>query len=356
MNKRTRFTINVVIIIGFFVLPLALYWDVTLGPNTMLPLDNLYQWEPWASQAAEFGVTVPDNSLISDLIIQNYVWKSFIRESLANGELPLWNPYLFAGAPFLATGQNAGFYPFGLLFLVMPLTKAYGWYTVSQLWLAGVLMYFYARVLGMRRASATVAGLIYQGCGFMLVSAAVFPMIIGAAAWLPALLASLDMIIRCNTHARGAGRTLPWATLGAFALGMQILAGHIEITYYTLIVMAFYALWRLLSRLLGKEWRRAHHFTNTPIWSRDTFNFFIKPVLWLGGTVLVGLMLGAIQFVPFYEVGTTNFREGSATLAQVREWGFPPRRIITFAVPDFFGNPADHTVTDAWTGETVPLR
>ena len=43
---------------------------------------------------------------------------------------------------------------------------AYGWFTVSQLWLAGVLAYLFGRVLGMRRTGATVMGLIYQGCGF----------------------------------------------------------------------------------------------------------------------------------------------------------------------------------------------
>ena len=72
----------------------------------------------------------------------------------------------------------------------------------------------------------------------MLVSAAVFPMIIGAAAWLPLLLAGLEKVIRNSTSkvGEGGGNTLPWAALTAFALGMQILAGHIEITYYLSLI------------------------------------------------------------------------------------------------------------------------
>jgi hypothetical protein len=29
------------------VLPLILFWSVTLGSKTLLPVDNLYQWEPY---------------------------------------------------------------------------------------------------------------------------------------------------------------------------------------------------------------------------------------------------------------------------------------------------------------------
>jgi O-antigen/teichoic acid export membrane protein len=336
------------IVVGLLVLPLLLFADVTFGGQTMIPADNLFQWQPWASVAGELGVGRPHNSLLSDLILENYVWKQFIRESLSQRELPLWNPYLFAGAPFLATGQSAAYYPFSVFFLLLPLPAAYGWYTVSQLWLAGVFMYLFARVLRMRRASGALSALVFQGSGFMLVSAAVFPMIIGAAAWLPLLLAIVEMVIRASSTQRGAGRTLPWVALGALALGCQILAGHIEITYYTLLVMAAYAAWRLLSR----TWQQRQDLPADQL-RAGTRRALVKPALWLLALVILGLMLGAIQFIPFYEVGQANFREGSASLAEVRGWAFPPRRLLTLALPNFFGNPAHHSYLDVFSGERV---
>src|SRR5690606_2269181 len=93
-------------------------------------------------------------------------------------------------------------------------------------------------------------GLVYQGSGFMLVSAAVFPMIVGAAVWLPLILMCREMVVRAALSPRDSGKTLPWAALGGLALGCQILAGHIEITYYTLLVMAAFAAWRLLTRVV----------------------------------------------------------------------------------------------------------
>src|SRR5258706_11047601 len=167
--------------------------------------------------------------LLSDLVLESLPWKKFIRDSLANGELPLWNPYIFAGAPFLAAGQHSALYPFSVIYYVMPLEKAYGWFTVSQLWLAGVFMYLFMRGLGVGRFGAGIAAIAYQMSGFFIASV-VFQMIIAAAAWLPFLLLMVEFTIRQRPVA-GKATVVPWVVLGALGLGMEILAGHVEITY-----------------------------------------------------------------------------------------------------------------------------
>ena len=50
-----------------------------------------------------------------------------------------------------------------------------------------------------------------------------------------------------------------------------------------------------------------------------------------------------------------SFREGSATLQQVRDWAWPSRQIITFLLPDFFGNPTHHAYYDIWQRAMVPV-
>lgn len=358
MKRFRHYQADLLLVAGFLLLPLLLYGNVTVGDRTMLPADNLFQWAPWAAAAETYDATVPHNSLITDLIIENYAWKRFILKSWQAGEIPLWNPYLFAGVPFLAAGQHSAYYPFSILFLILPLSKAYGWYTVSQLWLAGVLMYVFGRILQMRRASAALAGLVYQGCGFMLTSAAVFPMVIGAAVWLPLLLGCIEKVMRGwrlgasslqSPVSSLSNTTVLWALLGAVALGLQILAGHIEITYYTLLVMAVYAAWRLIS-VTYYRWRI------TPPNSRFALHTIpLRPILWLVGMVLLGLMLGAIQLIPLYEVGQANFREGSASFAEVQGYAFPKRRLLTLALPNFFGNPTHHSYVDVFDGRIVPF-
>jgi O-antigen/teichoic acid export membrane protein len=320
------------------VLPLLLFLPVTLGSKTLLPADNLYQWEPYRSFAEEQDVPLPPhNELLSDLVLENLVWKQFIVQSIKNRELPLWNPYLFAGAPFLAAGQHSALYPLSLVFYVLPLTKAYGLFTVLQLWLAGLFMYIFGRSLRMGPFPALIAGIVYQLSAFFLVSV-VFTMIIAAAAWLPLLLAVIEIMVR-KQEEKGAGPFVPiiYVVLGAIALGVQILAGHPEILVYTLMVMALYALVRLLML-----WRRV-----------GTWKPALRLGLWLAFMTGLGLGLGSVQLIPLFELVTHNFREGSVTYADVIGWAYPTRQVLTFFLPNFFGNPAQHGYWDLITREWV---
>ncbi len=352
-----RFRTDLLFLLGFLLLPLLLFGSVTLGGQTMLPVDNLYQWAPWSAYASEFGLTLPRNPLISDLIIQNYAWKQFVRETVLAGDIPLWNPNLFAGVPFLAAGQHGAYYPFSLVFLVLPLAQAYGWYTVSQIWLAGALMYVYGRILHLRRPSAFIAGLVFQGGAYLVISAAVFPMISGAVVWLPLLLGCIEKVIS-NQYSvvseqdsvkseKLKSTTFWWVALGAVALGFQILAGHIEFTIYTLLVTAAYAAWRLT--LLW--WQPRKLITNSLV----TDHWLLKTGGALIAMALLGLLLGAVQLVPLYELGQVNFRQESASFEEVRGYAFPPRRVLALALPNFFGNPTHHSYTDAFSGEEVAL-
>ena len=321
------------------LVPLLLFWPVTIGPNTLLPVDNLFAYEPWASYKEALGVGLPQNQLLSDLILENYVWKKFIRESIAAGQLPLWNPYILSGQPFLANGQHSALYPFSVLFYILPLSKAYGWFTVSQLWLAGLCMAVFLRTLRVTRLGALIGGITYALSAFFIVSV-VFTMIIAGAVWLPLILAMIEIIIRKQEEKGLVGYSpIPYVVAGALTLGLQTLAGHVEITYYILLVSGFYALCRLLIL-----WRR-----------QATPRFALRLAGWLWLMVFLGLSLGLVQLGPMYEVVTQNFRDNSVSLEQVRDWALPLRRLITFVVPDFFGSPAHHGYFDVVTWRWQPL-
>jgi hypothetical protein len=100
MMARSRTWLrDLLVLLVLLALPLILFWPVTLGSKTLIPADNLYQWEPYRTFAAPRGVPLPPhNELLSDLVLENLPWKQFTVESLQAREVPLWNPYLFAGA------------------------------------------------------------------------------------------------------------------------------------------------------------------------------------------------------------------------------------------------------------------
>lgn len=351
---------DVLIALAYLILPLLFYGSVTVGSRTMLPADNRFQWPPWQAAAAELGVSVPHNALIGDLIIQNYAWKQFVLDSVAGGEIPLWNPYLFAGAPFLANGQHSALYPFSILYLILPLSKAFGWFVLSQVWLAGLSMYVFGRILGMRRGSAAIAGFAYQGAQFLVISAAVFPMIVAAVVWLPFLLGCIERVVTLTRRpAAERSRLILWVAAGALALACQVLAGHAEFTYYTLLIMALFALWRIVTQPRTSADNVREVEATPPIAmsrARHHTSFALRAFLWLSALVLIGLLISAVQLVPLFEVGRMNFRVGSASFEEVRGWAFPPRNALTLLLPNFFGNPTHHSIRDVFGGESVPLE
>lgn len=333
-----RYFPDVLIVAGLLVLPLLFFAPVTLGGKTQIPADNLYQYEPWLSARADLGVPeVPHNALLSDLVLENYQWKSHVRQSLSDGVIPLWQTEQFAGSPFLAAGQHSALYPFSVLYYVLPLDLAYGWFTVSQLWLAGALMYLFVRGIGLRRFGGTVAGVAYQFSAFFIVSV-VFPMMIAGAAWLPLLLLMIEFIIQRRPVRGDRPTTIPWIAVGAVALMMNVFAGHVEITYYTLIVMAYYA----TARLIWSWWQ-----------TRSNWRKQLTPAFSLLAMVALGMGLGAAQFIPLYELGTHSFRQNAADFDTVTGYALPKRHIAKFLLPNVYGNPAHHSYIDVFDWETV---
>lgn len=349
MTRLRRFLPDIAIIALLFVLPLIVFWLQTVGGMTLLPAENLYQYEPYASFAAEQGAPLPHNALLSDLVLQNMQWKAFIRSQLAQGEIPLWNPHQFGGIPFMAAGQASTLYPLSIIYYVLDLPAAYGWFTVVNLWLAGVFMLLFMRGLGIGRSGATLAGVVYQLSAFLLTSA-VFPMIIGAAVWLPLLLLMTEFIIRRQPFMRGQSTVIPWVAIGAVALAFNIYAGHVELTIYTLLITAYYAAFRLaaIGWRISRGRTRYGRTGSSPLQAMP-----LRTGLWLVGMVAVGFAIGALQFLPLFELVTTNWRSGSADFQTVLGWAHPIRDVVQYVMPNFYGNPAHHSYFDWFTMQTV---
>jgi O-antigen/teichoic acid export membrane protein len=351
----SRFKFDLLIAFGLLCLPLILFWPVALGNRTLLPADNLFAFQPWQSAAAQFGASIPHNQLLSDLVLENYPWKKFIIESLRARQLPLWNPYLFAGEPFLAAGQHSALYPFSIIFYLLPLARAYGLFTVSQFFLAGLWTYLFLRVLGLRRLGATFGAIVYELSLFMVVSV-VFPMIIAGAVWLPLILTAIELIAQQHPALGGRPATIPWLVLGAAALGVQILAGHVEITYYTLLISGAYSLWRLivLWRTAHAQRERSEAQSKEPPRAIEGFRLILRRSSALLALAICGLGLGAIQLVPLYELVRNNFRSGSASFEQIIGWAYPWRHALLYLIPNFYGNPSHHGYFDLFTGHWTP--
>ena len=322
---------------------LLLLWQaipMVFGSGTMIPVDNLFQFAPYRAAAEDLGVTGHHIPLYSDLILQNYPWWQFIRQSFQDGQLPLWNPYIFSGTPFLVKGQHLALYPLSILFYFVPLERAYGLFIIIHFGLAAWTAAFLARTVGISRYGALLSGMIYGFSGFML-ARAVFPMIIAAAVWLPLVLAMAERIILQYSY-RGRPKVLLWILLGGIGLGMQALVGHPEILIYTLLTLVFYSLWRILACRMRQPETPA---TFSPLHALSS----------LGMMVMLGLLIGVVQLLPQYLVLQENFRKEAADFAQILGWSYPWQQVISLLVPNYFGNPARFDYTNLFTGLTETM-
>src|SRR5436190_8308505 len=192
------------------------------------------------------------------------------------GHVPLWNPELFGGLPFVAAGHGDIFYPTSFRRLVLPVETVVNLNVVLHYILAGLFTYWLLRRLHVSWTGAVIGGLAYELSG--LIASYPSPGHDGklfASTMLPLMLLALVLALR---ERRWAGYVLL-----AAATALSLL-GHFQLAYYSLIVAGLFALY-----LTFEE-------------SRDSAGG--ERVLRLGlalTAVLIGFGVAAIQVLPFFE-------------------------------------------------------
>jgi len=279
---------------------------------------------PWRAVQAPALPARQWDPLLWDSVAQFYPWRVLLRRGFCRGELPLWSPYQYCGYPLVGNGQSAIFYPINWLLLILPAAKFLGVSLALHFFVAGLLTFYFCRLLRLTVIPALFAALAFSYGGFM-VTWALLPTLVASAVWLPGVLAGIELTQR--------GRRCWGMVLLAASLGLTLLAGHMQIAAYVWMTAAVYALGRLLYNLGCK-----------------------RPVAWwpVGAGAGLGLMLGMVQILPTVELGMNSPR-GSQVPTQ-QGWQFQQHRLlrpfelVTFVSPDALGTPASRLSSDQYWG------
>lgn len=245
------------------------------------------------------------------------------------GHLPLWNPEVFGGLPFVAAGSGDIFYPTWLLRFVVPVTAAGNFSFFVHYVLAGLFTYLLLRRLSVAWTGSVIGGLAYELTG--LIASYPSPGHDGklfASTMLPLMLLALVLALR--------DRRWQGYPLLAAATALTLLS-HFQLAYYSLIAAGLFALYLTLEE--GET---------SGVGGR---------VLGLGlalGAVLVGFGVAAIQILPFFEYipfspraqGYHGF-EGSTSFA------IPWSHIGEFFLKDFVGSTPQGTY---WGGNPLKMH
>ena len=248
-------------------------------------------------------------------LTQFYPWHVLINQALAAGRWPLWTDLLGNGAPLLANLQTAFFYPPNLLFRLLPVERALGYSVVLHVIGAGLAAAYWGRTLGLGWLGRTVTALSYALGGYV-VGRTQFITMVAAYAWLPLLLALTERLIQ-----RRRGTNAVW--LGG-ALAVQLWAGHAQISFYSVLLVAAYGLYRIALRTVRSR-------------SADPLNSGLPGLALATG---LGLGLSAAQLLPTAELALNSQRSGGADWDFAMTYSFWPWRLLTLLAPNLFGSPA----------------
>ena len=223
--------------------------------------------------------------------LYGYFFPKFVYGSaeLARGVLPLWNPYEYAGVPFLGAAQPAVLYPPRvLLFALLPPTVALHAFMVLHYVLLGAGAFVMLRALALELPGACLGTLLLAFEPLMM-AGHYHPPRIACFAWVPWIVAAFVRTVERG----GLG-----AALGlAVAAALQATAGYPEYSLDTALVLV------LLWPAVAARSRRAGAGTG----------------LALAAAVLAA-MLAAVQLVPLLEAfrSSTRAAGGVAFLAGQR--------------------------------------
>ncbi len=264
--------------------------------------------------------------------------------SLREGRLPLWNPYLYSGAPHLADIQTGVFYPPNLVLALLPGEVTFARLEALSLfhfWLAGALMYVCLRGWDrppLSRPAALLGGLAF-GLSDLFVTHFGNLNLIASAAWLPLVLLGLR---------RGGRRGV---LLGSAALAMSALAGHTQPLLHILLALAL--LGTFLTLMTYRGWEPASFGARPPAaplpggprvrgWgpgasaTRARLASILSPLDATLAIPALGLGLAALTLLPAYEL-TGLTRRAALSYADASLYSLPPAGLIGLVAPHLHG-------------------
>lgn len=272
----------------FLIFLALLYWAKVLFTGAaFLPAEMLRGFAPFGSDPQ-----APWNLLRWDSLGQYYPWRFFAARELQSGTIPLWNPYQFSGAPFIANGQSAVFYPLNLPFWLAfgknGVAWAFGATAFLHTLLATLSTYALLQRWKLSREASVFGAIAFGYCGY-LASWGALPTLANSAAWLP-------LCVLLFERSRISLRDF---ALFSLALCCALLAGHAQVFFYILVALLLRA-------------------------------FFLPKVLCamraLVSALVLSTFLSAIQLLPMLELARLGHRAGSKPSSE--GWSFLVTRAL----------------------------
>jgi len=308
--KKNQYTL---LSIGLLALLSVLFlWRVAFRGDILLGLDMLLTYEPWHSEIPGAPAFRLWNEKMGDTV-RLYPIIQHVQESWRSGEFPFWYPYSGIGLPVFSESRFQVLYPVNrFLWFIMPLYHGVGWSAILHLFLGSLFTFLFLGELGVTYFGRLVAGISFTYSSSLVMFLGL-PQMLDTMVWLPFIFWAMERALR-----RESWR---WSLLAGLGVAVQILAGQIQVVYYTFTVLILFAICRVF--ILWRQDGRTSWSAFTPLY----YTFI---------ALAVGSSLTAFQLLPVAEIVPTIRRgEGDYNLQS------PSLALLRVLIPDLFGTTLD---------------
>lgn len=253
----------------------------------------------------------------SDQFIAGYAFRDFAAQSLKSGHgFPLWNPFIEGGLPYVAAMHGDIFYPTFLLRMALPTDAAMTWEFVIHLFLCGLFTFLFLRAWRFGFYASLIGGIAYMLGGSIAGYAS--PGHDGklfVSTMLPAALLLLTRGVR-------DGKAWAWGGL-TVVVGLAVLSPHPQLLQYMLLTSGAFALYIA--------------FAEHPGIGRLPRGVAVRRLGLAAGAVVLGGLIGAIQYLPVIEYTPWSPRAGGHDYATATSYSFPIEETLNMYWPQFSG-------------------
>ncbi|MFN8446511.1 MAG: YfhO family protein [Caldilineaceae bacterium] len=279
-----------------------------------------------------------------DILHYFYPYRDYAASAFREGKIPLWNPYIFLGAPFLANPQTAVLYPLHWPLSWLPVTKQIYWSAALHTWILGLGGYHLMRRWRLSLLAGLTTAVVLAGSGF-------YGGLLGhinqmnAAAWLPWGIVVIEGVQGAGGRVQGAGSKNPLMTRNlqlatcilplafmALLVALMLLAGHTQTAYINLFGIGVWALLRsFVLATNGDEVQSRWRFPVRSFW------IGVNPqplVIFLLGCLLSAGLVAA-QLLPTLELNGLGLRSGGLSYGEASSFSLKPLQLFWTLLPSY---------------------
>lgn len=237
-------------------------------------------------------------------MIYNVSYDVTLRRYMVKGHLPLWDSNKGVGTPFAAQGEGSPYFPLTIIRSLLPYTYA-NYVTFIGFFVAAIFLFLFLREMAVSEYAA------YIGSYSFILSGALSGQIL--ATNITSALTVAPLLFWTSIRAIKL-QTPFWRGLLSFAIALQILVGHIQMTFVIIASLIIFCLFY--------------------IWIKEVpFSIRIKEITIISSYLVLGIGLAAFMLFPILEILNTAYHNKDIRALH----SLPISYLLAFIYPLVFG-------------------